>query len=98
MTGFPWTVLAIGRTTDTTAIRRAYAERLKAMDLDRQIAEYDMLRRARDEALRLAADPAGHGRRTTSDSARSMMKRSPRPFPTITTPMTGSNGKSALPT
>ena len=59
MTGFPWTVLAIGQTTDTTAIRRAYAERLKAMDLDRQIAEYDMLRRARDEALRLAANPAG---------------------------------------
>ncbi|OYZ43277.1 MAG: hypothetical protein B7Y31_04330 [Novosphingobium sp. 16-62-11] len=49
-----WTVLKIAKTPDVAAIRRAYAERLKAMDIDRDVDGYARLREARDAALRWA--------------------------------------------
>ncbi|AXB77516.1 hypothetical protein [Novosphingobium sp. P6W] len=52
--GFPWSLLGIAATSDTKAIRGAYAGRIKAMDLDRNVEGYAQLRGARDTALRLA--------------------------------------------
>lgn len=49
-----WRMLGIARTEDTGAIRRAYAERLRAMDVDADPDAYERLRDARDVALRLA--------------------------------------------
>lgn len=46
-----WRPLGIARTTDTGAIRRAYAQRLKALDIDREADAYAELRDARDAAL-----------------------------------------------
>jgi len=45
-------MLGIPRTADTGAIRKAYAARIKAMDLDRDVEGYAALRNARDVALR----------------------------------------------
>jgi hypothetical protein len=56
---FPWTRLGIAPTADTGAIRKAYADALRAIDPDADIAGFAELRRARDEALWLAA----HGER-----------------------------------
>lgn len=47
-------VLGIAKTPDVAAIRRAYAERLKAMDVDKDVDGYARLRAARDAALRWA--------------------------------------------
>jgi len=58
---WPWSVLAIDQTSDLKTIRRAYADKLKAMDIDRDAAAYANLRNARDVALdraRLAASSA----------------------------------------
>ncbi len=55
---FPWTTLGIDQTQDTAAIRRAYADALRAINVDADIAGYAALRRARDEALWLAAHNA----------------------------------------
>ncbi len=52
---FPWNRLAIDATSDTAAIRKAYADALRAINVDEDIAGYAELRRARDEALWLAA-------------------------------------------
>ncbi|KMS55473.1 hypothetical protein V474_18275 [Novosphingobium barchaimii LL02] len=52
--GFPWSLLGIAATSDTKAIRSAYAARIKAMDLDSDVEGYAQLRGARDTALRLA--------------------------------------------
>lgn len=52
---FPWDVLGIDPTGDASAIRKAYADALRATNLDEDIAGYAALRRARDEALWLAA-------------------------------------------
>ncbi|NLR39623.1 hypothetical protein [Novosphingobium sp. ERW19] len=49
-----WKVLGIAKTPDVAAIRRAYAEKLKAMDVDKDVAGYARLREARDAALRWA--------------------------------------------
>ena len=49
-----WRVLGIAETSDSKAIRKAYADKLKAMDIDREAAAYAQLRTARDMALRLA--------------------------------------------
>jgi hypothetical protein len=49
-----WRILGIDRTSDVKAIRRAYAEKLKAMDIDRDAAAYASLRNARDLALNWA--------------------------------------------
>lgn len=49
-----WKVLGIAKTPDVAAIRRAYAERLKAMDVDKDVDGYARLREARDVALRWA--------------------------------------------
>lgn len=54
---FPWSRLGIDPTRDTGAIRKAYADILRATDLDDDIAGYAELRRARDHALWLAAQP-----------------------------------------
>ncbi|MFC0202654.1 hypothetical protein [Novosphingobium soli] len=51
---FPWSSLGIGPTADVKAIRAAYAARIKAMDIDREVDAYARLRDARDAALRLA--------------------------------------------
>lgn len=53
--GFPWNRLGIGATSDTAAIRKAYADALRATNVDEDIAGYAELRRARDHALWLAA-------------------------------------------
>ena len=58
---WPWSVLGIARTGDSTAIRKAYSSRLKELDLDKQIAEYADLRNARDEALWLAKNQPDEG-------------------------------------
>lgn len=52
---FPWNVLGIDATQDTAAVRKAYADALRGLDVDKDIAGYADLRRARDEALWLAA-------------------------------------------
>lgn len=58
-------VLGIGKTPEVSAIRRAYAERLKAMDVDKDVDGFARLREARDAALRWArmqaAPPADEG-------------------------------------
>ncbi len=59
MTGrrrFPWDRLGIDETDDAGAIRKAYADALRATNLDEDIAGYAELRRARDHALWLAAE------------------------------------------
>lgn len=54
-----WGLLGLKRTADVTAIRRAYAARLKAMDPDADPDGFAALRGARDRALRWArANPA----------------------------------------
>lgn len=57
MSGFPWSVLGIEQTREKSAIRKAYSVKLKGMNLDEQVQEYEELRRARDHALMLAAQP-----------------------------------------
>jgi hypothetical protein len=52
--GWPFSELGIDPTKDSSAIRRAYAERLKAMDLDSDVEGYAALRNARDVALAYA--------------------------------------------
>lgn len=52
---FPWNVLGIEATKDAGLIRKAYAEVLRGLNVDEDIAGYANLRRARDEALWLAA-------------------------------------------
>ena len=52
---FPWDRLGIDETSDTGAIRKAYADALRATNVDEDIAGYADLRRARDQALWLAA-------------------------------------------
>lgn len=52
---FPWNRLGIDATSDTAAIRKAYADVLRATNVDEDIAGYAELRRARDHALWLAA-------------------------------------------
>lgn len=58
MSGTPWSILGIGRTADAAAIRKAYAARLKAMDVDKDVEGFAQLRQARDQALRLARNLA----------------------------------------
>lgn len=60
-----WDVLGIAPTSDTSAIRRAYARRLKAIDVDRDPPAFMALREARDIALDEAA--AGLHDGTTPD-------------------------------
>lgn len=52
-----WATLDCDPTTDRGAIRRAYAARLKAMDVDADPDAFEALRNARDAALARAADP-----------------------------------------
>lgn len=52
----PWRTLEIDETRDRSAIRRAYAAKLKTLDIDREIAAYEQLRQARDYALMLAQE------------------------------------------
>ena len=47
-------VLGMTKTADVAGIRRAYADALKAMDIDRDVDGYARLRNARDSALRWA--------------------------------------------
>lgn len=58
---FPWNRLGIDDTHDTAAIRKAYADALRALNVDEDIAGYAELRRARDEALWLAAQRQREG-------------------------------------
>ncbi len=57
MSAYPWTPLGITATDDPALIRRAYADRLRAIDPDADPAAFADLRAARDEALWLARDP-----------------------------------------
>lgn len=52
---FPWSVLGIDATQDTATVRKAYADALRGLNVDEDIEGYAELRRARDEALWLAA-------------------------------------------
>jgi hypothetical protein len=52
--GFPWDELGLPADSDAGSIRRAYAQRLKAMDVDADPQGFAQLREARDIALRLA--------------------------------------------
>lgn len=52
---FPWSRLGIDPTSDKAAIRKAYADVLRAINPDEDIAGFADLRRARDQALREAA-------------------------------------------
>jgi hypothetical protein len=54
---FPWSRLGIDPTKDKAAIRKAYADILRATNLDEDIAGYAELRRARDAALWQAGQP-----------------------------------------
>ena len=47
-------MLSIAKTGESSVIRRAYADKLKAMDIDRDVDGYARLRDARDAALRWA--------------------------------------------
>lgn len=82
--GEPWSLLGIAATGDVKAIRRAYAERIKAMDLDADVAGYAALRQARDSALRLAkrldaapADDPGAGPETAAGIAETLSQPAP---------------------
>jgi hypothetical protein len=55
---FPWSTLGIDADSDESAIRRAYATKLRAMDPDADHAKFDRLRAARDRALALARSRA----------------------------------------
>lgn len=50
----PWHVLGIVPTDDVKAIRKAYADKLRGMDVDQDAAGYAALRQARDATLHLA--------------------------------------------
>jgi hypothetical protein len=52
---FPWSRLGIDPTSDTGAIRKAYADVLRSINPDEDIAGFADLRRARDQALWEAA-------------------------------------------
>lgn len=54
MSRHPWSLLGIEPTSEASAIRKAYAARLKGMDVDSEVAGFAQLRQARDLALRLA--------------------------------------------
>jgi hypothetical protein len=54
---FPWSRLGIDETRDAGAIRKAYADALRAINVDEDIPGYAELRRARDSALWFAAQP-----------------------------------------
>ncbi|WP_395394071.1 hypothetical protein WBP07_02500 [Novosphingobium sp. BL-8A] len=54
MSSHPWSLLGIEPTSKAATIRKAYADRLKAMDVDNDVSGYAQLRQARDLALRLA--------------------------------------------
>lgn len=60
MASDPWHVLGIAPTDDVRAVRRAYAARLKSIDIDTDPEGYAALRLARDAALR-AANGQGDG-------------------------------------
>ena len=55
---FPWSRLGIDPTSDTGAIRKAYADVLRSINPDEDIAGFAELRRARDQALWLASQQA----------------------------------------
>ncbi|GGC75857.1 hypothetical protein [Chelatococcus reniformis] len=52
-----WAILGLEPTGDTTAIRRAYARKLKAMDVDADPKGFMALRSALDLAVRQASEP-----------------------------------------
>ena len=54
MRRWPWDVLGIDPTQDEGAVRKAYADALRALDLDKDVRAYAALRQARDEGLWLA--------------------------------------------
>ena len=56
--GQAWKILGIARTSDVGAVRRAYADKLKASNPDSDPAAYADLRDARDMALRIARQMA----------------------------------------
>ncbi len=64
---FPWDRLGIDATSDTGVIRRAYADALRATNVDEDIAGYAELRRARDEALWFAAQAQRDGEGDSED-------------------------------
>lgn len=76
-----WHVLGIARTPDAAAIRRAYADRLKAMDVDKDVDGYARLREARDAALRWARMQATAATSTPTDAAEASADAPPAAAP-----------------
>ncbi len=58
MSAWFWKTLGIAATQDKSAVRRAYADKLKAIDVDQDMAGFARLRQARDMALRNVATNA----------------------------------------
>lgn len=50
-----WEILGIAPTDDVAQIRKAYAARLRAIDADRDLAQFQSLRAAYESALRSAS-------------------------------------------
>ncbi|MCL9999179.1 MAG: hypothetical protein NBV68_07340 [Erythrobacter sp.] len=65
---FPWSRLGIDPTSDTGAIRKAYADVLRSINPDEDIAGFADLRRARDQALWLAARQADEAQDADADA------------------------------
>ncbi|HVM81495.1 MAG TPA: hypothetical protein VMU06_20910 [Stellaceae bacterium] len=66
MPGFPWDGLGIPPTSDAREIQRAYARRLRALDIDREPAAFQALRSAYEAAL---AEAAAAAEKTTPQKA-----------------------------
>ena len=65
----PWRTLALDPTEDRSAIRRAYADKLRQLDPDSDIEGFTRLRHARDHALVLAKGLATAGNNATTVEA-----------------------------
>lgn len=85
MSRHPWSLLGIEPTSETATIRKAYADRLKAMDVDNDVSGYAQLRQARDLALRLARTMEQEPGKSPDDTPDDAEPTDPAPAATETT-------------